>query len=97
LGCQWFGFGGHVIDASGAPVSGVTVRIWADGWEGTSAVTTASGEYELFMNDQPLQGQWQVQLYQGETAVSEVVTVESQADCEATLIRVDWQRGDQDV
>jgi len=93
LGCNWFGFVGKVTDASGYPVSGVTVKIWAAGWAGVQTTTLSSGEYEQFLDDHPRAERWMIQLYEGGVAVSPVVTVESRADCSAALIRMDWQRG----
>lgn len=93
LGCNWFGFAGQVTDANGYPVSGITVRIWASGWEGVQTTTGAGGEYEQFLDDHPRAERWMVQLYEGGTPVSPAVAVESRASCDATVIRMDWRRG----
>lgn len=92
LGCAWFGFAGRVTDAYGYPVAGVTVRIWAPGWDGVQTTTTASGEYEQFLDNKPRQEQWLAQLYVGSSAVSDIVTVDSRADCDAMIIHLDWRR-----
>lgn len=93
LGCRWFGFAGKVVNAYGYPVVGARIRIWSYSWSGVWTTTTASGEYEQYLDDNPRQEQWLVQLYEGDVAVSDVVTVDSRADCGSMLIRMDWQRG----
>lgn len=92
LGCTWFGFAGRVTDASGYPLGGVTVRIWAPGWEGVQTTTSVSGEYEQFLDNHPRQERWLVQLYIGDVAVSDVAAVDSRADCDAMLIQMNWRR-----
>lgn len=93
LGCNWFGFFGQVTDRNGYPVSGVIVAVRTAEWPGVQAVTSASGEYEVFLDNHPKPGRWLVQLYEHGMAVSPTITVDSKEDCNATLIRLDWRRG----
>jgi len=93
LGCNWFGFYGRVSAANNYPLSGVTVRVWANGWDGVSTITGSSGEYEVFLDNHPRQERWLVQLLEGGRAVSPAIAVESRADCSATQIQMDWRRG----
>jgi tetratricopeptide (TPR) repeat protein len=93
LGCSWFGFYGRVWGANNYPLTGITVRVWADGWAGVSTITSGSGEYEQFLDNHPKQERWKVQLFENGVAASPVVQVESRADCGATQIQLDWRRG----
>jgi hypothetical protein len=92
LGCRWFGFVGKVTNVHSYPMEGMTIRIWAASWQGVWTVTNMNGEYELYLDDHPREEQWLVQLFEGETPVSEVIPVDSRADCNATVIQMDWRR-----
>ena len=94
LGCKWFGLVGKATNAQGYPLEGLTVRIWAAGWPGVAAVTDLNGGYELYLDDHPRAETWLVQLSQGDRPLSDVIEVESRADCSATLIQMDWRRRD---
>ncbi len=91
-GCNWFGFYGRVSDANNYPVTGLTVRIWANNWPGVSTTTGGNGEYERFLDNHPRQEQWIVQLQQNGAPVSQAIVVESRADCNSTQIQMDWRR-----
>lgn len=91
-GCNWFGFYGRVSDAQNYPVTGLTVRIWANNWPGVSTTTGGSGEYERYLDNHPRQEQWIVQLLQNGAPVSPAIEVESRADCNSTQIQMDWRR-----
>jgi tetratricopeptide (TPR) repeat protein len=93
LGCAWFGFAGKVTDAVGYPLGGIRVHVWSPGWDGFWTTTLPSGEYEQYLDDHPRQEQWLVQLYEGNVAVSAVITVQSRADCDSSVIHMDWRRG----
>lgn len=93
LGCEWFGFVGRVTDASGYPIGGVRVHVWSPGWVGVWTTTLPSGEYEQYLDNHPRQERWLVQLHEGDVPVSAIITVDSRADCNATVIQMDWQRG----
>jgi hypothetical protein len=92
LGCSWFGFTGRVVDAYGYPIQGITVRISGTNWEGVQTSTSVSGDYEQFLNNSPRQGKWFVQLLRDGTAISDVVTVDTEANCDKAVIQVDWRR-----
>jgi tetratricopeptide (TPR) repeat protein len=92
LDCQWFGFAGRVTDVSGYPIGGIRVRIWTAGWDGAWTTTSSSGEYEQYLDNHPRAERWLVQLYEGDVAVSPAASVDSRAQCDAALIRLDWQR-----
>lgn len=93
LGCGWFGFYGKITDSGGYPVQGLSVHIWARDWVGITTVTSASGEYELYLDDHPKKETWFLQLHAGGKSISPAISVESHADCGSALIRVDWKRG----
>jgi len=93
LGCSWFGFAGRITNASGYPIAGITIRIWTDNFTGLLTVSSASGEWEQFVNDHPHSDSWYVQLYEDGQPVSQAVTVQTRADCGSALVTVDWRRG----
>lgn len=92
LECDWFGFVGKVTDYGGYPIEGVRVHVWAYLWEGVWTKTLASGDYEQYLFPGPRLEIWYIQLFDGETAVSEAVRVDSEPDCNKTVITVNWQR-----
>jgi tetratricopeptide (TPR) repeat protein len=92
LGCKWFGFIGRITAASSYPLEGVRVHLWAPSWDGVWTTTSLNGDYEIYLDDHPRQERWLAQVYEGETAVSEAVTVDSRADCGAAVIQLDWRR-----
>jgi hypothetical protein len=81
-----------VSDANNYPVTGLTVRIWANNWPGVSTTTGGNGEYERYLDNHPRQEQWIVQLQQNGAPVSQAIVVESRADCNSTQIQMDWRR-----
>ncbi len=93
LGCNWFGFFGRVSTASNYPVAGLTVKITAPGFDGVKTTTSASGEYEIYLDNHPREERWQVELRQNGSSVSAVTEVDSQADCGSNQIELDWRRG----
>lgn len=93
LGCKWFGFFGRVSTASNYPVAGLTVKVSAPGFEGVKTTTSASGEYEIFLDSQPREERWWVELRQNGESVSSIVEVDSRADCGSNQIELDWRRG----
>jgi tetratricopeptide (TPR) repeat protein len=92
LGCKWFGFAGRVTGSSGYPLAGIRLHVWAPGWDGVWTTTSASGDYEFYLDNHPRQERWLVQVYEGEQAASEALTVDSRADCSAAVIQLDWRR-----
>ena len=93
LGCSWFGFAGRITDAGGRPIAGITVRIWTDNFTGLMTASSATGEWEQFVNDHPHSNLWYVQLLKDGQPVSQPITVQTRADCGSALVTVDWRRG----
>ncbi len=92
LGCNWFGFFGRVAAAGNYPLAGVTVKISAPGFDGVKTTTSASGEYEVFLDNHPREERWLAELQQNGERVSPIVEVDSRADCGSNLIELNWQR-----
>jgi hypothetical protein len=93
LGCRWFGFFGRVSTAGNYPVPGLTVKVSAPGFDGVETTTSASGEYEIYLDNQPREERWLVELRQNGERVSLLVEVDSHADCSSNQIKMDWRRG----
>jgi tetratricopeptide (TPR) repeat protein len=93
LGCNWFGFYGKITDVNGYPVPGVNVHLWAQEWSGITTTSSSSGEYELYLDDNPRKETWFIQLYAGGAPISNPIEVETYDDCGSSLVRMDWKRG----
>jgi hypothetical protein len=93
LGCKWFGFFGRVLTTSNYPVTGITVKVWAAGFDGVKTTTSASGEYEIFLDNHPREEHWYIELRQNGESVSSIAEVDSQSDCGSNQIELDWRRG----
>ena len=74
---------GKVVEKDGAPVNGVRVRIWADGWDGAyslvSGVGTSYGP-----------GEWDIMLRQGQSGRFDVAAWDRQTGPDS-YVRVDSQ------
>lgn len=97
-GCGWSGIAGEVLDLNRNPVAvgSYRVHIWGDGigdryvLTGSAPAYSASG-WELFLFDTPLVREYNVQLEsQSGTAVSQVYRVQTSANCDQNLLRIDF-------
>ena len=93
LGCNWFGFFGHITAANNYPVVGLTVKVSAPGFAGVKTTTNASGDYEIYLDNKPREERWIVELLQNDQGVASPVEVDSQANCGSNQIEMDWRRG----
>ena len=105
LDCQWMGITGFIYDKDGLFKKGVTVKVWLDGWSGTTAVSGAydeyvghgkgePGEYEVFLSNEPREEVWHMQLFEGGVPASAVYDVHSTRDCNRMVYIVHWKRKD---
>jgi len=85
------GITGFIYDKDGLFKKGVTVKVWLDGWSGTTAV---SGEYEVFLSNEPREEVWHMQLFEGGVPASAVYDVHSTRDCNKMVYIVHWKRKD---
>jgi hypothetical protein len=97
-GCDWLGVGGQVYDAQGIPLPGVTIRVWAGTFEGTS-VSGYHPEYgpagwEVYLFDRPRDMTWNCQVVQGGVGVSPVVvfTTTTANGCNLNSVRIDFKK-----
>lgn len=97
-GCGWSGIAGEVLNLSRDPVSvgSYRVHIWGDGigdryvLVGSAPAYSPSG-WELFLFDTPLVREYNVQLEsENGTAVSQVYRVQTSANCDQNLLRIDF-------
>jgi hypothetical protein len=85
---------GTLLAADWSPVSGSQVFVWNDyGWSHTSEPSVA-GYWEVFLSDTPKEGTWYAQVMESGQAVSSVVKVMTDEDCQQgpQRIQIDWQR-----
>jgi hypothetical protein len=96
-GCNWMGIAGQAYSLEGNPIPELVVHlegggIDADALTGTKTAYGAGG-YEFFLNNRPVQttGEYQVQLrLQNGTPLSDLVTVNTFADCTRNLLLVNF-------
>ncbi|MBM4423948.1 MAG: hypothetical protein FJ030_11220 [Chloroflexi bacterium] len=97
-GCNWMGVAGQAFNLEGNPIIGLIVHLEGGGIS-TDAITgtkTAygAGGYEFFLNDRPVLtlGEYQIQLrdQNGTTPLSDVVVVNTFADCSKNLLLVNF-------
>lgn len=97
-GCNWFGIAGTVKDSAGRDLTGIIVRVWADGWVGASARSGQFLEYgasgwEVYLNSRPKIGMWNAQVMDDQgNRQSAILTIPSTADCGQNLILLHWKR-----
>jgi hypothetical protein len=97
-GCQWMGIAGQAFDLNGNPIVGYWVHLEGGGLvqEAQTGTKTAYGPggYEFFLNNRPVQtsGEYKVQLFNetGQVPLSEVIIVNTFADCNQNLLLVNF-------
>ncbi len=92
--CGVTALSGTLLTADWSPVSGSKVAVWNDyGWSHISEPTVA-GFWEVFLSDTPKEGTWYAQVVENGQAVSSVVKVVTDEDCQRgpQRIQIDWQR-----
>jgi hypothetical protein len=92
--CGVTALSGTLLAADWSPVSGVKVVVWNDyGWSHMSEPSVA-GFWEVFLSDTPKKGIWYAQVVENGQAVSSVVKVVTDEDCQRgpQRIQIDWQR-----
>jgi hypothetical protein len=76
---------GQIFDRNGAPMAGVTVKVWATGWDGAiSFPSRGDGYWDVLLDVFPKVGQWSVAVVRRETGElqSPTVVVETNtSDC----------------
>jgi hypothetical protein len=88
--CDWLGIAGEVLDQEGEPVTGISVVLNGGG---LNNVVTSSGSrtdyapsgWEHFLDSQPKEGIFTIQLWHKGQPVSELVEVRTRRDCRANL------------
>jgi hypothetical protein len=88
--CAWLGIAGEVLDQEGEPVLGISVVLNGGGFQNQ---VTASGNrpdyapsgWEHFLDVQPKDGDFTIQLWHQGQPVSELVDVRTSKDCRRNL------------
>jgi hypothetical protein len=91
--CGVTALSGALLTADWSPVNGSKVVVWNDyGWSYTSEPSVA-GYWEVFLSDTPKGGTWYAQVVESGQAVSSVVKVITDEDCQRgpQRIQIDWQ------
>src|SRR5262249_34413091 len=97
-GCNWMGIGGQGFDTHGNPIINYVVHLSGggltqDAFTGTKTAYGPGG-YEFFLNNRPVEstGEFKVQLFneKGNVPVSDVVVVNTFADCSKNLLLVNF-------
>ena len=102
-GCAWMGVSGRAFDIQNRPVKGIRVAI--TGWLGSRTINLLSltgtalqygpSGYEFTLSDAPQAtgGQLKIQLLdQSDLPLSDVVVLDTYAECEKNLILVDFKQ-----
>jgi hypothetical protein len=106
LGCEWMGVAGQVFDLSGAPVTGLLIRLGgrlpgvADPKDMLSLTGTAldygrEGYYEFTLADRPIasnQSVWVQLVNQEYTPLSEKIYFDTYESCDKNLIIVNFKQ-----
>ena len=97
-GCNWMGIAGQAFNLEGNPIIGLVVHLEGgdlnqDAITGTKTAYGAGG-YEFFINNRPVQtiGEYKIQLrdQNGATPLSDVIVVNTFADCSKNLLLVNF-------
>jgi hypothetical protein len=57
--CGSSGLKGTVYSSSNAPVPGISIAVWTDGWQGTvSNPSGSTGTWDVLLNNKPVAGNW---------------------------------------
>jgi hypothetical protein len=91
--CGVTALSGTLLAADWSPVSGSQVVVWNDyGWSHMSEPSVA-GYWEVFLSDTPKEGTWYAQVVEHGQAVSSVVKVVTDEDCQQgpQRVQIDWQ------
>jgi hypothetical protein len=92
--CGVTALSGTLLAADWSPVSGSQVIVWNDyGWSHMSEPSVA-GYWEVFLSDTPKEGTWYAQVVEHGQAVSSVVKVVTDEDCQRgpQRVQIDWQQ-----
>jgi hypothetical protein len=97
-GCNWMGIGGQAFDISGNPIINYSVHLEGGGLSVDSRTGSKTaygpGGFEFYLNNRPVQstGEFKVQLFDqtGKVPVSDVVIVNTYADCSKNLLLVNF-------
>jgi hypothetical protein len=97
-GCNWMGIAGQAFSLDGNPIIGYVVHLQGGGLnqDSTTGTKTAYGPggYEFFLNNRPVQStdEFKVQLFNetGKIPLSDVVLVDTFADCSKNLLLVNF-------
>ncbi len=97
-GCNWMGIGGQAFSSDGNPIVGYVVHLQGGGLDQDTFTGTKTaygpGGYEFFLNNRPVQstGEFKVQLLneKGNVPLSDVVVVNTFADCSKNLLLVNF-------
>lgn len=92
--CGVTALSGTLLTADWSPLTGGKVIVWNDyGWSHTSEPSVA-GYWEVFLSDTPKKGTWYAQVMENGQAVSSVVKVVTDDDCQQgpQRLQIDWQR-----
>ncbi|MHB0875363.1 MAG: hypothetical protein ACYC5O_04885 [Anaerolineae bacterium] len=93
--CGTTGLKGRITDAAGNPLSGVRVRVWADGWGGgLSNPTDSSGNWDYVLGTGTRAGTWYAAVSQDDgTLLSPAVLMPTSSDCAngQQWIQADWK------
>lgn len=95
-GCNWMGIAGQPLNLDGNGIPQMMVHLEGGGID-ADAITGSKnaygpGGYEFFLNNRPVQttGEYRIQLFDrdGKTPLSDVVVVDTYADCSRNLLLV---------
>ncbi|MEZ4511068.1 MAG: hypothetical protein R3C62_04265 [Chloroflexota bacterium] len=98
-GCNWLGMAGELQDAEGKPMGAgaYQVHVWGSGIDNRvligSVTAYSPAGWEVYLFSSPVVRSYQVQLelVDGQTAVSPIYTVTTRASCSENLVRFDFQ------
>ncbi len=66
--CGTTGIKGQILTRAGGKMAGVTVAVWADGWEGrVSNPSDIGGNWDMFLNQGAVPGTWYAAVVKAET------------------------------
>lgn len=89
-GCNWLGIGGEVVDMEGEPIMGISVVLNGGGLNNIITPSGSRPEYgpsgwEHYLDNEPKQGTFVIQLWHQGQPVSEEVQVNTTRDCRKNL------------
>jgi len=97
-GCNWMGIAGQAFDLQGNPIINLVVHLEGGGLNADAVTGTktayGAGGYEFFINNRPVQtsAEYKVQLRDpsGKIPYSDIVIVDTFADCSKNLLLVNF-------